>query len=264
MERMGVKCYSVDPPRPDLIIASHHKIVEYLKVKFPDVPLISTIHGIIHTLKNATGEVWAPEHPSPYADKFVAVSEEVQEKLKNDYGYESEIIRNFFEIEPDRVNFKPKIILFNSNYELRTGEVYKTVKQVAEHYGTLISIGTDFTQTPDVKEEIKKADIVIGMGRSVLEGVAMGRLGIVHGRWGTGGVVCEENIKNLQRYNFSGRNNQGKWLSAEEMIREIDKHYTLETFSWQTLYMLANHEVSSAANKFISLYEDLRSKQSKE
>lgn len=251
----GIECFSGIPNKEyDAIIASHYHIVDNLRLAFPDTPIISVIHSPMHIVDERL-KTWALEHPAinSRVEQYVAVSEETQAKLK-EYGIESKVIRNSFVIDKRSIRKKPKQILFNSNYNKKDDPIFKTVIDVAEHYkADLLAIGEGFFQTPNIKEAILQSDIVFGIGRSVLEGMALGRLGVVHGRWGTGGVACRENIEHLNRYNFSGRNNQGKWLTPTELIREIDKHYNKENLDWQNEYMLTNHNVEKAADKFLTL-----------
>jgi hypothetical protein len=261
LEKEGIKCFNEPTDDYDLIIASHYPVVEYLRHKYPTTPIISTIHGIMHEMNGTRGL----ESPATgYADRFVAVSEEVQKKLKDDYNIDSTIIRNAFEINCQPVNDKPKRVLFNSNYNKAGDEVFTTVLALAQHYGAkLLCIGHNFIEIPNVREEILRSDIVIGIGRSVLEGVALGRLGIVHGRWGTGGVIHEDNVKDLQYYNFSGRNSQGTLLDVKELIEQVDKYYNKQN-EWATKYMLENHNIEKTARDYLKLYEDIRSDKNKE
>lgn len=53
---------------------------------------------------------------------------------------------------------------------------------------------------------LKKADIVMGVGRSAFEGMAYAKPTIVVGANGFAGVVSEENVDEIGYYNFSGRN----------------------------------------------------------
>lgn len=258
MRAEGVNCYSKIPDQKyDVIIASHYHIVDTLRKAYPDTPIISVIHGIIHIVDELQ-KTWALEHPAinSRVDQYVAVSEETRDKLKEDYNIDAKIIRNFFEIEDCPINDKPKQILFNSNYTQKDDDYFKTIVEVANHYGaSLLAVGDGFFQTPNIKEAIKQSDIVVGMGRSVLEGVAMCKIGVVHGRWGTGGVLSSNNYKELQKANFSGRNNKGKWMTAEEMIAEIDKHYLDNR--WRFEYMSKNHNVKKATKEFIKLIKNL-------
>ncbi len=253
----------------DVIIASHFNIVEFLRSQFPKTPIISTIHGIVHFMRNnKTGEeAMAPEHPALNAgvNQFVAVSEEVRDKLKEDYGLDSVLIRNFIDTEKykpkGKFHDKPKEILFSSNYNTVDDDEVKVLKEVAKHYKCRLAVvGMNFNQVEDPTPHIKAADIVIGMGRTVLEGISAGKLGIVHGRWGTGGVVNESNFEELRKYNFSGRNTDGKFFTAQEFINQIDNLYFKKTINWGRNYILRDHNVSQAANVFSNLATDLLGK----
>lgn len=248
----------------DVIIANHNHIVRYLRNQFPKTPIISTIHGIIHFQEENGKEVWAPEHPELESgvNQFIAVSEEVREKLRKDYNIDSLIIRNF--INPKRfypkrkISKKPKQFLFNSNYHGKNDPEVQTLREVAKYYGAkLTAIGMNFTQTFDTIKAVQDADVVVGMGLSVLEGVAAGRLGIVHGRWGTGGVIHRGTVEEIRKFNFSGRNSEGKYLTAEELIKEIDQFYNPETINWGVQYIRREHNAVAAAESFVRIARDL-------
>jgi hypothetical protein len=243
----------------DFIIANHYFVVEKLRAKFPKTPIISTIHGIIHFMDN--GEK-APEHPALESgvNQFIAVSEEVQEKLKQDYSIDSLIIRNFFntkQYDLPKAKEKPKQFLMNTNYAGREDPAVKVVKEVAVAMGARLAvIGENFVQTFDTIQAIKDADVVFGMGRSVLEGVAAGRFGIVHGRWGTGGAVIDQNIDKLRRYNFSGRNTD-RLATKEEIIEMIETYYNPTNLEWGKDYVARDHNVVFAAENFIKIGREL-------
>jgi hypothetical protein len=278
LEDAGIRCVdnlpSSDAARPfsivlepkadldfDFIIANHHDITKTLRERFPDKTIVATVHGVLHKAKGPRGEeVIAPEHPAVgMADIFVAVSEEVQAKLAADYGISAVIVRNFFDAKhftPKRAPApgKPKQILINTNYADKNDHEIKILKEVANHYGAkLAAVGQNFTQTADTRRAIEDADVVLGMGRSVLEGVAMGRLGIVHGRWGTGGVVNEKNVPTLRACNFSGRNSGGDFWTAERFIEEIDANYNPAVMAWGTDYVRREHNVVKAAEEYVTL-----------
>lgn len=271
MEAGSNKPFSVvlEPARNfdyDVIISNHNEVVSYLRSRFPRKPIISTIHGIMHTMKDRSGkELKAPEHPALEAgvNQFVAVSEEVQEKLRAEYNIDSTIIRNFFDLKKFNVKRpitadKPKQFLVNTNYADARDPEIELIRQVVKHYGAKLSaVGQNFAQTDDLTRAIEDADVVVGMGRSVLEGVCAGRLGIVHGRWGTGGIICEENLDVLRRCNFSGRNSEGRMMTKEEMIAEIDKHYNARTIAWGRDYIVKNHNAVTAAEAYVAIARSL-------
>lgn len=247
----------------DVIIASHLYVVEYLRSQFPKTPIISTIHGVLHL--DTQGNKM-PEHPALESGvaQFVAVSEEVRDKLKNDYGIDSTIIRNAFDvktyadIEPPAQG-TPKQFLINTNYSEKDDPLVAAVREAAKHYGArCAAVGQNFMQAADLTRIIKDSDVVFGMGRSVLEGVAAGRLGIVHGRWGTGGPVIESNIEALRFYNFSGRNAASdEPASAEEIIKMVDQYYQPQFLEWGKGYIARDHNAVFAAEKYVALAREL-------
>ena len=242
----------------DVIIANHWHVVEYLRKQFPTKPIISTIHGIIHMDQGKP----APEHPALEAgvNQFISVSEEVQEILKREYNIDSLIVRNFIDttkFKKRRVNKIPKQILVNSNYHSAGDPEIEILREVAKHYGAkLAAIGQNFSQTFDTLKAVHDADIVLGMGRSVLEGVAAGRLGIVHGRWGTAGVIHKGSIDEIRRCNFSGRNSKGL-MTAAEIIAQIDEFYNAQTIEWGVDYIKRDHNALSAAEAYVRIARDL-------
>ncbi|HET9675880.1 MAG TPA: hypothetical protein VFP21_00070, partial [Solirubrobacterales bacterium] len=68
----------------------------------------------------------------------------------------------------------------------------------------LVRRGVKGGATLDPREEIADADIVVGYGRSVLEGMAMGRAAYVWDRGGGDGWVTAETYEALERDGFSG------------------------------------------------------------
>lgn len=248
----------------DVIISSHHEIVDYLRNAFPKTPIISVIHGIIHLINN---DIKAPEHPALTAgvNQFIAVSEEVQNKLKRDYNLESDVIRNFIDLDEfstsRSIAEKPERIFINTNYNSKEDEEIRVIKEAADHYGAHVSaVGMNFTPSMSVRKAIEDADIVVGMGRSVLEGLSMGRIGIVHGRWGTAGVIHnDESAHEMAQFNFSGRCLDGKqpiW-TAEKFIEEIDKYYNKETSAWSRNYISRDHNSMIAAERFVRFAREL-------
>lgn len=244
----------------DVIISNHNHIVKYLRSQYPTTPIISTIHGIIHLFEGKM----APEHPAldSGVNQFVAVSEEVQEKLLQDYGIQSIVIRQPLDtkklgaLRPARE--KPEQFLINTNYAGKDDPEIVVIKEVAKHFGAKVAaVGMNFVPQFDLSKAIEESDIVFGMGRSVLEGVAAGRLGIVQGRWGTGGTICENNIDKIRRQNFSGRNSEGKFMTTEEMISEIETHYSPENLEWSRIYCAQNHNIILIAEEYVRIAREL-------
>jgi hypothetical protein len=247
----------------DVIICNHYQITHDLHKRFPKVPIIATVHGILHA-DVSTGQIW-PEHPVTEfkVDQYVAVSEEVQGLLKDVYGIESVVIRNFFDLEkfewsPQTGLGKPNTFLINSNYLALNDPQVQVLKDVVKHYDAQFkAIGANFAGSWDLQEVIKGVDVVIGMGRSVLEGFVMGKIALVQGRWGTGGVLTPETYETIRQTNFSGRNSEGKYATKEEIISMIDGALNLEQFEWQQKIVEKEHSSIEAANSFLDIAERL-------
>lgn len=247
----------------DVIIANHNHIVKYLRAQYPRKPIISTIHGIIHEDENGN---MAPEHPALESgvQQFVSVSEEVQALLREKYNIDSIVVRNFLDTDHFRAKRKiakvPKQILFNSNYNLPDDQEVKILREVAKHYKVkLAAIGQNFAPTQDPMTAIESSDIVIGMGRSVLEGLSAGRPSIVFGRWGYGGLIALGNFEQLRSTNFSGRGTnfyEGVNI-IDTIISEIDSFYSQSHSGWGRNYVLRDHNVVHAAEIFINLSREL-------
>ena len=248
----------------DVIICSHHHVTKYLHMKYPNIPIISTVHGLIHE-DGHSGKILS-EHPVTEfrVDRYISVSEEVRDLLLSKYSIESKIIRNFFDLDrfKKRGNLpdKPRTILVNSNNFGKGQDIYKTIKQVAQHYNAIFfGIGYRIKPVYDTENIVKFADIVFGIGRSVLEGACMGKIGIVHGMWGTGGVLTPGTYKTLRKTNFSGRKRKAKreFLSPREIIAQIDAAWNQKNVDVVYEYIKKNHNVKVAAKEFIKIAEEL-------
>lgn len=268
----GMKAFDFRLTQPeggnyDLIVCNHYEVSLELRQAFPDVPMIVTIHGIIH--KGPNGEIF-PEHPATSLKnvRFVAVGEEVQELLRNDYALESTIIRNFLDLERFKVvegtdirREKPEIFLVNSNYWTVDDPINEVIKEVADHYGAqLRCVGTGFgVQSYEMNELLADADVVFGMGRSVLEGMAMGKVAVSHGRFGTGGVLTPETYPKIRHFNFSGRNSGRQLAVPADLIAAIDAVYSSrDHFDWCIKTSREEHNVEKAAEAYLTLGETLK------
>lgn len=279
LEKEGIRCYSdlsigrvklfsvvLDEQTSheyDVIIANHHSIVTALREKFVKTPIISTIHGIIHFHED--GKTLAPEHPALDAgvNQFIAVSEEVKDLLRGQYSIDAQVVRNFIDVKRfgslPAPKEKPLQFLINTNYSSRDDAPVVLIREAAKLMGAKVTaVGENFTATPEIDKAIADSDVVFGMGRSVLEGVAAGRLGIVLGRWGYGGVIHEGTYENIRRFNFSGRNAADTSLpTPEELAKEIEQYYQPTILEWGKNYIARDHNVAFAADEYIRLSEHL-------
>lgn len=278
LEEKGIRCfddiklstgiaqfspYLTEPVRHeyDVIIANHWHVVAYLREKFPRTPIISTIHGPLHLLE---GGAWAPEHPALESgvNQFVVTCGEQADRMLKEYGIEAKVINNFFDIDKfaalKPANSEPKQFLLNSNYLTKDDAQVEVIREAAKHFGArLIAIGLNFVPTPNVLPVIEASDVVFGMGRSVMEGVAAGRLGIVQGRWGTGGPIVASTVDAIRYNNFSGRNSGGRYATTEEVIQMIKEYYNPAVLAWGKEYVALEHNAKTIAEEYVRIAYDL-------
>ena len=110
--------------------------------------------------------------------------------------------------------------------------------------------------TFEVEKEINKADIVVGLGRIVLESLACGRQPIVfddrfyQGNLGDG-IVIPSNIDDLAIYNFSGRYSN-KSFSVDDMVEELKKYDSNHSEFFRN-YILKKFNVIDKVDEYLSL-----------
>ena len=247
----------------DVVICAHYEITNYIHQQLPDVPIIGVCHGIIH--KNPeTGEIY-PEHPvTDFKVNYISVSEEVQGLLKDVYGLESVVIRNFFDLErfkkEGKLPKKPKTFLVNSNYWGPKDPINKIIKDVSIHYNAEFQgVGANFSPAYEVETIVKNVDVVFGMGRSVMEGACMGKLAVIHGRWGTGGVLTPESYEDLKLTNFSGRAVKGErgFMNADDIIKDIDLNFNQKNVDAVYDLIKKDHNVKVVAKNILEMANEL-------
>lgn len=199
----------------DLILAAHNTTVKSLYHKGP---IIQICHGTTPEL----------EQPSRYADFHVGITEEVCESLSNQ-GYENKLVLNGIDTNqkvPDRpINDKLQVILSLCQSE----EANKLLARVcAAQNIEFICFDKLKNPTYNIEEEINKADMVIGIGRSIYDAMACGRPCVIfddryynHNK--ADGYLYPHLFNEYIKNNCSGRYNNYKF-NEEDILREIKKY----------------------------------------
>jgi hypothetical protein len=207
-------------PEYELILASH--ISSWDKISSTKGLKIQTCHGPYHHL----------EQPYIGFDKHVSVSEEVQTHLKK-LGIESPIIHNGVDVERFKpttpINGSVKTILSLSQF----GQFNTRLKGICDRMGIkLLTLNKFANPVFNVEDYINEADMVISIGRGVYESMACGRVVLcLDQRQYIGsipigdGVVTPDNIKELLRFNCTGRLTRTQYDDAKiiSAIKSYDK-----------------------------------------
>ncbi len=198
----------------DLILANHNTCVNYL---FDRGFIIQTCHGVFPEL----------EQPSPNADAYVAISEEVKKHLQQ-LGYNSSLILNGINLERYRIiqplRQKLEYVLSLCHSEMAND----LLKEACRTAGINLLIQNKYDNPVwEVEQKINEADIVVGIGRSAYEAMACGRPVIIfdHREYypscGDGYVkgMLEKSILN----NCSGRYSNRRF-DVQQMYDEFKKY----------------------------------------
>lgn len=199
----------------------HHNVIACkVREQFPDLPIISVCHGTVPFLEQPVLDL--------NIHKFIAVSDEVFRHLqkKNVSKDKLEIIRNAVDIKrfyPEKpINEKLKNVLVLSNHVY--GDTKKMIQDAAKKLNlNLTFIGKQTKAYFNIEEYINKNDLVITIGRGVLESMACGRVVLIYDKFGGDGVVTRELIHESKLNNFSGRR-YGKKYTTNDFIK-VFKEY---------------------------------------
>ena len=203
------------------VIHSHHNIPTIqARTYFPNTPIVRVVHGIIPFLEQ-------PASISPGSSFYVAISEEVKKHLldKGISGDKIKIIRNWIDIS--KFIYKApakqlKNILVLSNHF--TFENEKILKQaVSKLQVTYAHVGLPENSLADAHKAILKSDLVITIGRGVLEAVSCGKNVLIWDIHGADGMLTKDNFHQLRQHNFSGRTNKLHY-TVPGLVREIKKY----------------------------------------
>lgn len=235
----------------DIVFANHNKIVRKLYF-LTNSPIIQTIHGISPKV----------ERPSIFADKYVAISDEIRDFLKSKYKIDATIIYNgincnkYYSIYPIHNNLKSVLSLSQSeqaNILLR--EVCKDLDikflEANKQGNTIVT---------EVLDIINEVDLVVGIGRSAYDAMACGRPVVIfdHRKYmgNKGDGYVNENINEILYNNCSGRT-YNKTYTKELLIEEFKK-YDKKEGNFLREFALDNLNIEKQVYKYFNLIIEKR------
>lgn len=205
--------------QPDLIHGQHHLETMTALARFPGVPAVYFSHGWLDW------EETPPRHPRIL--KYVTVSEAVSDRLIYECAIPAEQIEVVLNsVDLDRFQTRPPLptvpgraLVFSNRVDKTT--TLEVIKQACRLRGVTLDIIGSGSGNPTEHPEslLGKYDIVFGLGRSALEGMATGAAVICCGPEGAGEMVTTRNFNTLRRKNFG--------------LRVLDQPLTVEILSEQ-------------------------------
>ena len=244
LEEQGVPFLTSD--RFDLILANHTTVVEQL---WPLGFTIQTCHGNIAEL----------EQPSPYADAYVAVSEEVREHLQSKGYKAAAVIANgidcnrFCQKKPISSTLKTVLSLCQSDV------ANDFIRRCCQQEGIRFLQSNKFTDNVwAIEDLINESDLVIGLGRSAYDAMACGRCVLVYdfrdymGEFLGDGMLTPDSIGRSMLCNCSGRASRRKF-DEQTFIAELHK-YSPELGAWGRQFALEHLNIEKAVAAYLDIY----------
>jgi glycosyltransferase involved in cell wall biosynthesis len=243
LEEQGIPFMSAD--HYDLVLANHSTVVEEL---WPKGYTIQTCHGNIAEL----------EQPSPFADAYIAVSEEIKEHLQSK-GYQAAAIilngidcKRFYPKKPVSPTLNTVLSLCQS--DTANDFIRKCCKKANVKF---LHCEKHTDNVWAVEDMINKSDLIIGLGRSAYDAMACGRCVLVYdyrgymGEFFGDGMLTPENIEKSMLCNCSGRASRIKY-DEQSFIAEMQK-YSPELAAWGREYVLENLNIEKAAQQYLDI-----------
>jgi hypothetical protein len=209
--------------RFDLAHVQHSSCLLDVRAARPTLPILFSSLGVLPFL----------EQPIPFElgiSRYLAISEEVAANLaaKGIDAQSIHIIRNLVSDKrfrpDDPIRERPERILVLS-YKMDAAR-RELLRIAADRIGASIRfVGTtdEVIAQDQLVAVINTADVVVSLGRGVIEAMLCGRVPLVYDIHGGDGLVTPETIKEAWKNNFSGRRYR-KEFTVDDLIAELSKY----------------------------------------
>jgi len=247
IENSGINLLEDDPKdKYDIVIANGN-------------PCVAKMPKSAYKIMICNGIIPPQEYPIHGIDRYIAVSEEVSKELETK-GYKNIIIRNgidcdrYLSVNPP--NKKLKNVLIISNKQNPQSAIFQIIAEVCRDMGIKLSalglkIGTSQWEVVDF---INQNDLVISLGRGILEGMACERNVIVCDYQGIDGFIDNKSYLEIRKNNFSGRRYK-RLISKNVVMNEFKKYDTNQGIKNRNI-ILQHHNIQKTVQNILQLYEN--------
>jgi len=233
----------------DVIHAQHCPMALLARGVFPRTPMVFHGHGVLPALER-------PPSIDLGIGGYIAVSEEVRDLWRAEHGIQdADVIRNGV----DTVRFSPRgriaprprrVLVITNRMAPERRELVRRACSILR--ARVAFIGMVARPVRNVEDRINEADVVVSLGRGIIEAMACGRAAFVYDVHGGDGYVTPETYETLRRVNFSGRSSRREF-TAEELAEELSR-YSARMGDANRELALAHHDIARLVPEYEAAY----------
>jgi hypothetical protein len=207
---------------------------------------------------------WEPQRPPqlPHACHAVVALNDLAKRRCEALAHCPELVRLRQPVDVRRFRFgvrrpEPRRVLAFGNHW--TGERYRIVADACEELGLeleLVGFFGRITSAPEL--DIADADVVIGLGRCVLEAMALGRAAYVYGVHGGDGWVTPDSYHGLEAEGFAGRATD-KAIDARRLRADLERFDPGMGIANRDL-ALRHHDAGFHAEELVELFRTIEAR----
>ena len=206
------------PPACDLIIAGDAATALDLGDRYREAVVLFVAHSVEHMLQ-------APSQLAGRVDAVVVLNDRVRRAVEA-RAWHAPVVRlrqpidrlRYTHLSPPRA--RAARVLVSTNYI--SGPRSELIREACRRAELELSwVGGTSTATPTPELAIGGADVVVGLGRSVLEGMAAGRAAYVYGVLGGDGWVTRQRYPAMEANGFAGTADPEVAFDADRLAADL-------------------------------------------
>lgn len=243
------------PNRPDVVLTQDAQSAYEMAMRFADARRVYVAHS----------PIFEPQLPPLLAEAchaVVALNDGTARQAAA-LANQPEVVRLRQPVDLDRFidrgppRHRPqRVLLFGNHFGDRSSPNHRIVGQLCDEQGLeleQIGAGGRTSMSPEI--EIARADIVVGLGRCVIEAMASARPAYVLGNRGADGWVTAPTYAQLEGRAFAG-GGTGRAIGLAE-LREDFALYDPEMGQVNRQLALANHDLFRHTSELVGLFRRL-------
>jgi hypothetical protein len=232
-----------------MVIASDAATAHELAGRYREALVVFVAHSVEHMLQ-------APPQLAECCDAVVVLNDRVRRAVEA-RAWHAPVVRlrqpidrlRFRDLGPGRSSARTALV--SSNYV--TGPRWTLLDQACREAGLQLSrIGTTNHATSTPELAIADADVIIGLGRSLLEAMAAGRAAYVYGNLGGDGWITPESYSMIEANGFAGTADERVVIDGDGLSDDL-KRWKAAMGGLNRDLICAHHDVHEHAVALVDL-----------